>query len=83
MTRHFNKENWFSKISWDPVSRIRTNFTFLYTPEYMTGALYPYDGFAPNTSSRALADALSEVSPEPQGPCAASCASPPPQRSPS
>jgi len=60
MKRRFHKENWFSKLSWDATSRIRTNFTYLYTPEYMTGALYTYDGFGRNTSTRRLTDARSE-----------------------
>ncbi len=57
MDRHFHKENWFSKLSWDPTSRIRTNFTFLYTPEYQVGSLFAYNGFAPNTSTNTLENA--------------------------
>jgi hypothetical protein len=53
MDRRQLNMNWFSKLSFDPTSRIRTNFTYLYTPTYMTGALYPYDGYAANTSVRA------------------------------
>lgn len=53
MSRRQHNMNWFSKLSFDPSSRIRTNFTFLYTPTYMTGALYAYDGFSPNESTRA------------------------------
>lgn len=36
----------FSKLSYDPTSRIRTNFTFLWTPEMSTGRLPSYDGEA-------------------------------------
>jgi hypothetical protein len=57
MPRHFHKENWFGKLSWDPTSRIRANFTYLYTPEYQTGALYAYGGYGPNTTSQTLASA--------------------------
>ncbi len=60
MTRHFHKENWFGKLSWDATSRIRANFTYLYTPEYQTGALYAYDGYGRNASTRDLATAQSE-----------------------
>ncbi len=60
-TRHFHKENWFSKLSWDPISRIKTNFTFLYTPEYMTGYLATYNGYAPNTTSTSLDDARAQA----------------------
>ncbi|HSS95476.1 MAG TPA: hypothetical protein VLK33_00520, partial [Terriglobales bacterium] len=60
MTRSYRKDNWFSKLSWDATSRIRTNFTFLYTPEYQRGALYAYDDFKPNGSLRDRATALSE-----------------------
>jgi hypothetical protein len=36
--------NTFGKLSFDPTSRIRTNFTFLWTPEMSTGRLPAYDG---------------------------------------
>ena len=60
MSRHFHKDNWFNKLSWNATQRIQLNLTFLYTPEYQTGALYAYDGFAPNASTRTLATAQSE-----------------------
>jgi hypothetical protein len=49
--------NWFNKVSFDPHNRIRTNFTWLYTPTYVTGSLPAYDGFAPNTSTRSKENA--------------------------
>jgi hypothetical protein len=52
MRRRMHVMNWFSKLSFNPSDRIRTNFTYLYTPTYLTGQLYAYDGFDPNTVSR-------------------------------
>ena len=40
----------FNKISWDPTSRIRTNFAWLYTTEKRTGLLPAYNAMAPNTN---------------------------------
>jgi Carboxypeptidase regulatory-like domain/TonB-dependent Receptor Plug Domain len=57
MARHTHQENWFSKLSWDPTSRIRTNFTYLYTPLYQTGQLFAYTGYAPNSSTNTLQNA--------------------------
>lgn len=51
MNQKSNNMNWFNKLSWDPSSRVRTNFTWLYTPQYLTGRLYAYDGFGPNASA--------------------------------
>lgn len=45
--------NWFSKISFEPSRRIRGNFTYLYTPNYLTGSIYAYNDLGPNTSTRA------------------------------
>jgi hypothetical protein len=52
MSRSQHFMNWFSKVSWNPTDRIRSNFTFLYTPTYSTGRLYAYDGWEANTSTR-------------------------------
>ncbi len=42
----------FSKLSWDPTQRIHSNFTFLYSPQYMTGSLPAYNDVAgPNSSN--------------------------------
>lgn len=57
MSRKSEDMNWFNKLSFDPTSRIRTNFTWLYTPSYLTGALYAYDSMATNGSTRDLASA--------------------------
>jgi hypothetical protein len=57
MTRHVHQENWFSKVSWNPTDRIRTNFTYLYTPQYLTGSLFPYLGYTPNSSINTIQDA--------------------------
>ena len=57
MERKAHFMNWFNKVSFDPTNRIRTNFTWLYTPSYLTGSLFAYDGFAPNASTRDIATA--------------------------
>ncbi|MFB3813910.1 MAG: carboxypeptidase regulatory-like domain-containing protein [Terriglobales bacterium] len=58
MRRRAHQMNWFSKLSYDPTSRIRTNFTYLYTPQYVTGQLYAYSGFAPNVTTNTKQSAL-------------------------
>jgi hypothetical protein len=60
MNRSFHKMNWFNKLSWNPVDRIRTNFTWLYTPEYQTGSLYGYDEWGINATSSTKADAFAD-----------------------
>jgi hypothetical protein len=60
MRRNAHQMNSFSKLSFDPTSRIRTNFTFLYTPQYSTGSLYAYSGYAPNTSNQDHQSALDD-----------------------
>lgn len=57
MKRDSHNMAWFNKVSFDPTQRIRTNFTWLYTPTYLTGSLPAYDGMAPNVSTRSLASA--------------------------
>ncbi len=57
MNQKSNFMNWFNKLSWDPTSRIHTNFTYLYTPTYATGGLYAYDGFAANASTNTTENA--------------------------
>jgi len=52
LDRKYHVMSWFNKVSFDPTSRIRTHFTWLYTPQYLTGSLAAYDGFAPNVSTR-------------------------------
>lgn len=51
MSRSASQMNWFSKISIQPTQRLRLNFSYLYTPQSMTGGLYNYNGYAPNTST--------------------------------
>ena len=41
----------FNKVSWDPTSRIRTNWSWLYSPTYSTGSLPAYNSFANSLSS--------------------------------
>jgi len=60
MNRSSHKMNWFNKLSWNPVDRIRTNFTWLYTPEYQTGSLYGYDEWGINATSSTKADAFAD-----------------------
>lgn len=62
MKRKAHQMNWFNKLSFDPVSRIRANFTWLYTPQYLTGSLYAYDGISPNVSTRSLKAARDSAS---------------------
>ncbi len=35
----------FNKISWDPLKRVRTNFSWLYSPTWSTGRLPAYNSF--------------------------------------
>ncbi len=49
--------NWFSKLSWNPTNRLRTNFTYLYTPNDLTGSMFGYTGYGPNASTSTLATA--------------------------
>ena len=37
--------NMFNKLSWDPTSRIRTNFSWLYTTQKRTGLLPAFTGY--------------------------------------
>jgi Carboxypeptidase regulatory-like domain/TonB-dependent Receptor Plug Domain len=60
MDAKFMYWNWFNKVSFDPSSRIRTNFTWLYTPTYRTGSLFAYDGIQPNVSTRPLSTAQAQ-----------------------
>ncbi|MCE5311411.1 MAG: TonB-dependent receptor [Acidobacteriales bacterium] len=57
MSRTAYFQNWFNKISWDPTNRIRTNFTWLYTPQRLTGSLYGYDGMGSTYSTSDVASA--------------------------
>src|SRR5215470_7186399 len=57
MHRKAHYMNWFNKLSWNPTDKIRANFAWLYTPQYLTGTLFGYDNFGPNSSVRTLATA--------------------------
>jgi hypothetical protein len=57
MKRSASQMNWFNKISFEPFQTLRMNFSWLYTPQTMTGSIYALDGYAPNTSVNTLADA--------------------------
>ena len=57
MKRSASQMNWFNKLSIEPLQRLRMNFTWLYTPQSMTGTIYALDGYAPNSSTSSLVDA--------------------------
>lgn len=57
MPRKAYAQSWFNKISFDPTSRIRTNFTYLNTTQRLTGQLYLYDGNGPNWSTSTVDNA--------------------------
>lgn len=57
MSRSASQMNWFSKVSWNPTERIRTNFSFLYTPQYLKGSLYGYNGYGENWTKNTKANA--------------------------
>lgn len=50
-------QNLFGKISFDPITRIRTNFTWLYTPTMVSGRL-PRFNFGKDASTSDLASGL-------------------------
>src|SRR5581483_11957336 len=57
MSRSAHQINWFNKVSFEPTQRVRMNFTWLYTPQTLTGAIYALDGYAPDSSTNTIADA--------------------------
>ncbi len=57
MKRDYRQINWFNKLTFDPTDRIRTNFSWLYTPTHLEGSLFAYTGFEPNASATSLATA--------------------------
>jgi hypothetical protein len=57
MKRSASQMNWFNKLSYEPFQRLRMNFTWLYTPQTLTGSIYALDGYARDTSTNSLADA--------------------------
>jgi hypothetical protein len=46
--------NLFNKLSWDATSRIRTNFSWLYTTAKQTGLLPAFNGYAPNSNVNSI-----------------------------
>jgi len=44
----------FNKLSWDPSSRLRTNFTWLYTSSKREGTIPGFGGTVPNSSQQQL-----------------------------
>jgi len=58
LDRKAHAMSWFNKLSFDPWSRVHTNYTWLYTPQYLTGSLPVYDGMQPNVSTRSRESAL-------------------------
>jgi hypothetical protein len=57
MSRKGYAQNWFSKLSFDPTSRVHMNFTYLDTTQRVTGSLYAYDGMGPGWSTSDVASA--------------------------
>ncbi len=45
----------FNKLSWDPVSRVRTNFSWLWTPAKQRGYLPNLNAYAPDTTVTSVA----------------------------
>lgn len=43
----------FNKLSWDPMSKVRTNFTWLWTPTRVEGIFPNYDGYGNNALTSA------------------------------
>ncbi len=56
MKRSASQMNWFNKVSFEPFQTLRMNFSWLYTPQSLTGSIYALDGYAPNASTNTLAD---------------------------
>ncbi len=53
----------FNKLSWDPMDRLRTNFTWLYTSYRQEGLIPAYNGTAANSSRQTLS-ALEPIRPQ-------------------
>jgi hypothetical protein len=45
----------FNKLSWDPTSRIRTNFSWLYTTYRAEGLIPAYNAYSPNSNVNSIA----------------------------
>jgi outer membrane receptor protein involved in Fe transport len=55
MQRKAHAMSWFNRLDFDPSSRVRTNFTWMYTPTYQTGGLYAYTGYCATCSVQPIA----------------------------
>ncbi|HYG99797.1 MAG TPA: TonB-dependent receptor [Terriglobales bacterium] len=62
MNRSASQMNWFTKLSFDPTDRVRLNFTYLYTPQYLTGSMFAYDGYEKNGSTAPISTAVAQAS---------------------
>ncbi|MEW5975705.1 MAG: TonB-dependent receptor [Acidobacteriota bacterium] len=51
-----NSLNMFNKLSWDPVERVRTNFSWLYTTQKRTGLIPSFTGYCPNCNLNPIAN---------------------------
>ncbi len=54
MNRDSTFHQMFNKISWDPVSRIRTNFSWLWSPTKVNGFIPRPGAYAPDTTTLSL-----------------------------
>lgn len=59
MSRKAHGMSWFNKIDLNPSNRVRTSFTWYYTPSYQTGSLYNYSDYCQDCSQNTIADAAS------------------------
>ena len=51
-----NSISMFNKLSWDPVSRIRTNFSWLYTTQKRTGLIPAFTGYCADCNLNPVAN---------------------------
>jgi hypothetical protein len=57
ITRNQTYHTWFNKLSYQATPKLRTNFTYLWTPTRSLGRLPAYDGFCADCSTQTLAGA--------------------------
>lgn len=53
--RDITYNQFFNKLSWDPVSRVRTNFSWLWSPTKQVGYLPGLNAYAPDTTVTSVA----------------------------
>jgi hypothetical protein len=51
-----NSIDMFNKLSWDPINRIRTNFSWLYTTQKRTGLIPSFQGYCADCNSNPVAN---------------------------